>query len=142
MSQSPYAMFKTDGEAEKSGIKLNYGPFWIFVARSGGANKRFQRLLEAKMKPYRRAIQTETIDEKVAEALLRDAFVDGCVLGWGSEKFGEGKIEGETGDAVEFSKESCVKLFTDLPELYKDVQEQAGKVSLFRATSVEEDAGN
>lgn len=140
--KSPYEMFETNKDLEKDGIKLNYGPFWLYVARAGGANKKFSRLLEAKMKPYRRAIQTETIDEKVAEGLLREAFVEGVLLGWGSEAFGEGAIVGREKDRLEFSVAAAVQLFTDLPELYKDVQEQASKVSLFRVQNIEEDAGN
>lgn len=139
---SPYQMFKTDSNLEKDGIKLNYGPFWIYVARAGGANKKFQKMLEARLKPYRRAIQTETLDESIAATILREVFAEGVVLGWGSEQFGEGRMPDDKGKEMPFSVENVIKLFTDLPELYRDVQEQASKVSLFRASNIEEDVGN
>ena len=40
------------------------------------------------------------------------------------------------------TRDEMIKQFTDLPDLFKDIQEQAGKVSLFRSAELEEDAKN
>lgn len=129
---SLYQSFKTDENIEKNGIMLEYGttdggaPIRIRIARAGGANLKFARLLEQKTKPYRRQLQMETMDQNVQVAVLREVFAESVVLGWEN-------VEDENGKPLPFSKENCIKLFTDLPDLFADVREQANKSVLFRA---------
>lgn len=138
---SLYAQYKTDPELEKSGLWLEYGPNSkgneqrIRIARAGGANTQFQKRVEALTKPYRRQIQTEIIGNDMVTKLLRQAYAETVVLGWEN-------IEGPDGEEMQFSVENCVKLFTDLPDLFTDVQEQAQRAALFRAELREADAGN
>lgn len=139
---NPYAMFGTDANMEKQGIELDYGAFAIRIARTGGANKRFARVLDTKMRPLRRAIQSETLDEAVAAKVMAEVFAEAVVLGWSSTEFGEGKIPGKDGEPLEFTKANVLNLFLDLPELFADVREQAGKASLFRQSELEADAKN
>lgn len=140
---SLYKTFKTSGDLEKTGIYLQYGfvdddperPIRILIARAGGSNTKFARILEAKTKPYRRAIQTETMDPKMADNIFREVYAESVVLGWDN-------VSDVDGVALPFSKENVVKVFTDLPDLYADVREQANKAALFREAVLEEDAKN
>src|SRR3546814_8248505 len=63
---SPYELFGTDTKSEKDGIILDFGEFWLRIARAGGANKKFGRVLDAKMQPHRRAMQSGTLDDDLA----------------------------------------------------------------------------
>mgnify|MGYP000010431920 CR=1 FL=1 len=168
---SMYKQFKTDANLEKAGIDIDYGDFVIKIARAGGANKRFARIMEEKMKPVRRAMQTETLENARAEALLREAYADGVVLLWsvlvvadekgkplepvqlaGTYREEHGKdaehttlikgIEGPSGDVLPFTVENVAATFKALPDLFTDIREQAGKVGLFREQGQEADAGN
>lgn len=138
---SLYKSFKTDANLEKSGIELEYGenskgqPILIRIARAGGANSAYNKRLEVLTKPYRRQIQTETIDNKVLEKIVAQAFAETVVLGW------EG-VEDEDNNELTFSVDNVVKLFNDLPDLYKDIQEQAQKTALFRQEILEVDSKN
>ena len=132
---SPYELFKTDPKAETEGLTLDYGDFRIRIARAGGANRAFARALEARLKPYRRQLQTETLDEKIAERILREVYADHVILGWDG-------VTGPDGKAMAFARETVLKLFEDLPELFRDIQDQAGRVALFRAHNLEDDKGN
>ena len=138
---SLYKSFKTDANLEKSGIELEYGenskgqPILIRIARAGGANSAYNKRLEVLTKPYRRQIQTETVDNKVLEKIVAQAFAETVVLGW------EG-VEDEDNNDLPFSVDNVVKLFTDLPDLYKDIQEQAQKTALFRQEILEADSKN
>ncbi len=138
---SLYNQFKTDPELEKNGLWLEYGPNSkkqeqrIRIARAGGANSQFQKRMEALTKPYRRQIQTEIIGNDVVQRLMRQAYAETVVLGWEN-------IEGPDGADMPFTVENCVQLFTDLPDLFTDVQEQAQKAVLFRAEVREADSGN
>ena len=133
---SPYELFKTDEKFEvEQGVTLDYGEFKIRIARAGGANKRFGKLLNTRLKPHRRQMETDTMDEKVALKIMIETYADTIVLGW------EG-VKDETGKIMVYSKENVIKLFTDLPELFRDVQRQADNVALFRAEELAEDSKN
>jgi hypothetical protein len=136
-----YTQFKSDSNLEKAGILLEYGfdkdgkPITIRIARAGGSNAAFTKRMEAKVKPYRRQIQTETIDTQVVEKLLREVYAETVVLGWDN-------VSDADGNPMQFSFANCVKLFEDLPDLFKDIQEQSQRSALFRAELLEAAAGN
>lgn len=138
---SLYSQFKTEDSLEKQGILLEYGttedgkPICIRIARAGGANRAYEKRMEAEVKPYRRMIQNETIETSVVTRILRKVFAETVVLGWEN-------VQDESGKDIPFNVENCIKLFEDLPDLFKDVQEQAQRAALFRAEVREADAKN
>lgn len=131
----PYSVFRTDKALEKEGIVLDYGDFKIKVARAGGANSAFQKALTAKIRPYKRQLDAGTIPDDVAEKLFLDVYAESVVLGW------EGMTD-ENGNPLPYSKENAVKLFSDLPDLFRDVQNQAAAISNFRAEVTEDTIKN
>ena len=147
---NPFDMFQTDKSKEQDGIVLNYSDvFWIQITRAGGSNENYKRILTEKLKPFRRAIQTETIDEAASVRLMREAVAEGIVLNWGTGRYpeGAGSIPSSPsssfgGQPIPFSAANVTRVFEELPDLFNDVYEQANKVSLFRATETEGDAGN
>ena len=138
---SLYKTFQTSQHLEKNGIELQYGEndkgeeILIRIARAGGANSAYNKRLEALVKPYRRQITSETIDNRVLEKLILQAFAETVVLGWSG-------VEDAEGNALECTVENVIKLFTDLPDLFKDVQDQAQKSVLFREEILELESKN
>lgn len=133
---SLYSLFGTDKNMEQTGVILDYGNAGkIKIARAGGSNTKFSKVLEAKMRPYRRQYEAGTMSDEVANTMLIEAFAEAVVLGWED-------IKGPDGKNLKFSRENAIKLFTDLPDLFVDVREQSMKVSNFRMVEVEADAGN
>ena len=134
---SIYDLFATDPKAEaEAGLVLEYGSFGrITIRRAGGANKAFARALESKLRPYRRQMQAGTLDETLAERLLAEVYAETVLLGWEN-------IHGRDGQDIAFSHRAAAQLLTDLPELFRDVQEQAQKAANFRAAELAESAKN
>lgn len=133
---SLYQKFGTDRALEKTGIILDYGDgVKIRIARAGGANDAYAKRMEAKAKPHKRAIQTDTADKNVLDGVVKEVYAETVVLGW------EG-VTDQDGNEMVFSKENCVKLFNDLPDLWADVQAQAQQGTLFRMGVLETDAKN
>lgn len=136
-----YEQFQTDKTLEKEGIFLEYGtnskgkPIRFRIARAGGANVKFAKRLEAELKPFNYQLKNGSLDPELGNKLLRKVFAETVVLGW------EG-VEDENGQDMPFNAENCVKLFTDLPDLYADVKEQSDKGVLFRVAVREEAAKN
>lgn len=145
-----YEQFETDENLETAGIWLDYGDFRVRIARSGGANKKYSSLLEAKSKPYRRAIQTGIISEDRIRAILYEVFASAVILDWqiadgkesdGSTKWVQG-ISKKGGGTLPFSTENVLLTFKNLPALFTDIQSQAESITLFRAEELEADAKN
>lgn len=142
---SPFDIFGMDPSKETEGVVLNYSDaFWIKIARAGGSNENYKRVLADKLKPFRRAIQTESLGEEASGRLLREAVAEGIVLNWGTGRYpeGAGSIPGRDGQPIPFNVANVVKLFEALPDLFADVYDQASKQSLFRSAEAEVDAGN
>lgn len=139
---NPYSLFETDKQAEQEGVKIDYGDFWFQIARVGGSNEKFNNRLKALLNPYRRAIETETMDSKVQERLTTQTFIETALLGWGSKEHGEGKMIGRDGKALPFTKENATQLFEDLPDLLLDLIRTGSKMAVFRKSLLEDDLGN
>jgi len=130
---SIYETFDTDRSAEETGIKLNYGEFSITIARAGGANKRFLKMLERRLEPHQRAIQAGLMDETLARKIVAECFAECVVLGWDG-------VTNRAGEPIAYSKDACIALLLDLPDLFEELREQAMKTSNFRRAAREADA--
>ena len=136
-----YSQFKTDANLETSGIWLEYGttddnkPVRFKIARAGGSNKAFLKAIEKATRPYRKALQNNMMDNAVADRLFKDVFAETVVLGWEN-------VKGPDDQLIPFSKANAIQLFTDLPDLFNDIREQANQASLYREELLEADLGN
>ena len=131
-----YAQYETSDKFEKDGVDLEVSEGVRFrVARSGGQNKKYQQILAKLMKPYQRQFDQGTLDNDKAGNIMQLAFIKGCLLGW------EG-VTDRNDKPMEFNEGNALKLFGDLPDLFAQLQEQAGKVSNYRIEDIEEAAGN
>jgi hypothetical protein len=138
---SLFKQFATDPELEKKGILLDYGKnadgtsICIRIARAGGANKQFDKRMEALTKPIRRQLQNETAEAEQIDTIFRKLWAETVVLGWEN-------VQDEDGKPIPFNVANCVALFDKLPDLFADIQEQSRKAALFRKANLEADAKN
>ena len=142
---SMMSQFKTDPELETSGVEVDYGEFAVRIARAGGANKEYQKTLEKKTQPYRRAIDQGVFPRERLEAILMEVFSEAVVLNWyvGEESDRKRGIEDpDSGKIVEPTPAAILKVFKALPDLFWDLHEQAGKLAVFRRAAVEEESKN
>lgn len=116
---SIFDMFETDENIETSGIWINYGKGRrILVARAGGSNKKFERLIRDLTKPHRKAIKGESIDEETMTAILQEAYAKAVVLKW------EGITE-KDGTLIVCNWQNTMSLFKRLPALWTDLRDFA-----------------
>lgn len=138
---SLYKQFKTDESLEKEGVWIEYGetdkgdPIRIKIARAGGQNKAFAKVLERRTRPHRRALQNGTMDPQLAEDIFRETFAETVVLDWEN-------VDGPDGELMEFNKDNILQVFRDLPDLYADLKQQASSAAIFREEIRQEDLGN
>ena len=143
-----YGSFRSDTAAEQEGVELDYGSFRVTIARAGGANKSYERILEALTKPYRRAIQLETLDQKISEKIMKEALAKAVVLNWevlvdaegnpdsDGTDWRQGLEDPDTGELLEFTWENVLKVLQhiEIQNLYNDLRIQSGKEALFLQT--------
>jgi len=147
--------FKTDTNLEKKGIVIDYGDTRITIARAGGANKRFSRMLDAKTKPYRRAIALGSFDDERSNAILREVYAHTVVLNWeenvgtaADPKWEKGIAPSDAGvesteeKLLPVTPENVALVFSNLQDLFIDIQNQAQASALFRAELNDVAVGN
>lgn len=132
---SIYDVMGVDEQAQANGAELILGESTFICAYAGATNKTFESLLTAKTKPYRRAIQTNTMSMKLQDKILIEVYAKCIVLGWKD-------VFGLDGEEIKYSQEACIQIFTDLPILFKEIQEFASNHSVFRKELDDVDAGN
>ena len=139
-----YELFRTNPDLEKNGVEYEGENFLITIARAGGANKRYARMLEQHSRPYRRALQTETLGNDKAMELLYMTYADAVIIAWKTKVNGEWVegIEGPDGELLPFTRDNVIMTFKQLPDLFLEIQEQSGKVSIYRQDILESEAGN
>jgi hypothetical protein len=141
---SLYKDFKTSEKLEVEGVRFENGTYSYTLARSGGANKKFQKLFERLSRPHRRQLDNGTLDNVVAERLMREVFAKTVIIRW--ETFqNDGWVEGielEDGTIVPATPDTLVKVFEDLPDLFTQITEDAKSTAYFRQAGLEEDSGN
>lgn len=142
---SMYKQFRTDPKLESTGIVVDYGDFRVTVARAGGTNRKFARAMEAKSRPYRRRIQTETLDNDLANRLLREVYAETLILKWEVRvdgKWATGIENPDGGTPLPFNPKNVEAVLVELPDLFADLQDQSTSMRLYRQDLLEDDAGN
>lgn len=123
---SIFDMFETDESVETMGVLLRYGPtIRVLVARAGGSNKAFEKVVKNLTKPYRqllKAVQAGSAsddDAKVLEDLMQQAYAQTVVRGW------EGIQLKKDGPMVECTPENVLTIFKTIPQLWIDIRDFA-----------------
>jgi hypothetical protein len=141
MKMSLYKMYKTDAKKETEGIVVEYGtdskgnPVKFRVARGSKTNMHYQTILERETRPYRRLIQGDKLKKETENKLNILVFVKALLLGWEN-------VENENNEPMEFNQDNAIKLFTDLPDLFTELQTTAMDGNNFREEALEEEAKN
>lgn len=143
-------LFATDAAREEQGVAVRYTNFRVTLARAGGANRRYQKELEAALRPHRMALVRGVFPSDQLDAIYREVYASSVVRNWevvkvqedGGEEWVQG-IELEDGaDLAPFSKDAVLAAFNKFPEFYADVKEQASNIQLYRAAVQEAVEGN
>jgi hypothetical protein len=135
-----YSLFETDRNRETEGVWHPVTPKIKFLlARAGGTNTAFAKIIEAKTRKFRRPgvkIEDMQIDPESGQQIMIEAFAETIVLDW------VGVTNRDDGKAIKFSKAAVVKLLTDLPDLFIELQNVAANMATYRVASIKADSGN
>lgn len=136
-----YQSWKTDGKKESEGVEVQFeanedGTIPTFtICRMGDSNKEFAKMLDQLTKPYRRQMQLGTLPKSKDAEIFMEVFVCTVLRGWSN-------VQDENNNIIPFNKENAIKVFTDLPEIYKELQANSSNLALFRVDALEAEAKN
>ena len=144
---SIYNLYKSDVEKEKNGVVLMFADeeIRLTISRAGGGNTKYDRVVAANVKPYKRAIQADSISADKVNAILAKTFSESVIIKW------ETKVEGEYKEGVELegmeglqpaTPQNIAKVLIALPDLLEEIKAEATRISNFRLVVREEDAKN
>lgn len=142
---SPFAVYETNPEKEKTGVWLDFGAYGFKVRRAGPQNIKYTKALERAQRPHKAAIRRGKLDPDIAVRLARKVFCETVLVDWRKTVEGkttEGVMVGSDGADVPFSIPSAIELFTLLPDLLDDVYDASSDVSSFAFDADEETAKN
>lgn len=141
---SLYSNFGTDPKLEQQGLRVEYAtenperPIVFILARAGGANKEFSRVLEQLLRPHRQALRAKVVSkelEKAVELIYMQVFARTVVKGWEN-------VDDENGKSLPFTPDNALKVMTDLPQLYAALKSEAEDWTNYKLKELEDDAGN
>ena len=125
--------FGTDKNMESGeGIILDYGKDGrIKIHRAGGSNLRFSQVMAQKSRPYARQLAVDNLDEEISRRVMAEVYAETVVIGWDG-------VKDENDQDLPYSKEACVKLFLEVPELFLNVKAAALDAAQFRRIEKED----
>ena len=128
---SPYDTYGTDNNLESGqGVDIAY-PFGTFtIHRAGGTNKKFSTVFNAKLKPHIRKHDQGILEDEIKERILIETYAETVIIGWKD-------VHDRAGKKMSFNVKNCVKLLTDLPDLFTDIQLQAADFATFKGEQEE-----
>lgn len=154
----PLKNMLTDKDAEKNGVQFVYDEDTrLTIARAGGSNSDFFRVLNRLRKPYRRAIDAGVITEHKARALMQAVYIEAVIKKWETRRSIDGKlvwlvgIDGSWGaDSSLMDEHGILKptvenmqaTFDCVPDLWEDLEIEARKMATFRREELETEAKN
>jgi hypothetical protein len=124
--------FKTDRQRENEGVWVAIGDgARVKVARFN--NERYKQTFLEVSKPYKVQVRTGTLQEEVAQGILRDCFARAILLDW------EG-LQDDEGNDIPYSEEAAKELLA-IPDFMSMIEDFANSRELYRREA-QEQAGN
>lgn len=124
---------KTDATLEQEGAWVNIDEnSRVLIARMG--NERYKDMLQKKIKPYRHAIRSNTLDDSVMEKIIIEVMAFTVLLGWENIQ--------DDGQDIHYSTDNAKRLLTKYKDFRDLVAGFAQDAALFRKEELEEASKN
>lgn len=144
MSNILRKMYRTSKTLEETGVVLEYGDgVEVMVARAGGANRKYAKVLSRLTRPHRAAIQNEVLDETLGQEIMYQTYAQAVVKGWkGITKDILTNNDEDAEVELECTEENIIAVFKALPDLYEDIKKMSDSIAMFREETNSADSGN
>lgn len=136
---SSYDNMRTDPALENKGVWVEYGELKVLLARAGGANQHYNRIMDRRIKPIRRAMDLGQVSVEASVRIVREVFAETVILGWkvrdpkDPTKWINGVEDPDTGEILKPGKAAYEKVLAheDLRDLFQFIQQDASGQALY-----------
>ncbi len=138
---SLYSSFETDKDKEIDGVDFEYylnddgSVTTVKLARMGARNPRFLKAYEKYSRPYEAAIASKRITADQQMKININTFVETSLRGWDN-------LHDRNGQPIPFNVENAIKVLTEVPEWFMDLQQKALEKTAYLVESAKADAKN
>lgn len=142
-----YELYDTEKDLEREGVWYEPNPkFRVRLARAGGANQKYNALVERLSKPHRRALEANACDPSVVNKILKTAFSRTVITGWQVNvdgEFREGIADpSDVKNTLPFTCENVMAVLEKYNDLFLDLKDIADGASAFIKIEQEADSKN
>jgi hypothetical protein len=141
-------MMMTDPDLEKNGVWVVYNEETrILLARAGNFNTAYTRVLNAKTKPHKRAIDNELLSETKGRRILQEVYIETVIKRWETLQYGrwvrgiDGSFKG-VNEVLPETAENMIAAFEAVPDLWLCIVKDANLMVNYRREELEEEAKN
>lgn len=132
-------LFATDADKEVNGVVVEYravgGSIKVRISRAAGErNIEFAKCLQAKTKPYARAIANECMPPEVMKQVMAEAVAEKIVMEWDNKD--------DDGADIPCTPANVLKEFEESPDFLLFVIQEAQKLANFRKQYVDDAVKN
>lgn len=138
----PHEQFGISADASTEGVWLDYGDYAFHVTYTGEGteNKKFKKMMTAKLAPYTRYLEDSDITPpesalKAVKELTAEVFASTVILGWRD-------MTGKDGKPLAFNPKNCKTLLLEVPVLFAKLQEETRKFVNFQGKQRDADSKN
>lgn len=130
---NPRDKYAIDRAREAQGAVVQIDDMEFTVRSASASNRGYRYALAMAAGRHREELQGDGIKAfEVHESILIEAFADCVILGWKN-------VTNGNGHELEFSRESCIKLMEDCPDIWDRIREAALDRERFRPLAAQED---
>ena len=126
---------KPDLTKAEEGIWIDVGD-GLRIKVASLTNKKYIKMLRAKMKPYRTQVRSGRIKDEVVEGIVRECMARTVLLDW------EGLTEDDEETVIPYSTDKAKELLDAYPEFMQIVHDTACDHALFVADEDDESSEN
>lgn len=128
---SLYTQFETNIQKEQDGVPVTFDanedgtiPTFI-VARTGGANQEWAKVLEEETAPYRRLMDLGKLPKDLNDKILIRTFCRASLRPWSN-------VQNRQNQLIEYSLNNAIQLMTELPNLFSVLQVKANNIASYQ----------
>lgn len=138
--RSIWDLYETDLTKETEGFwyKVNK-KVSVRLARAGGANMAFTKVMEEKTREHRKrggVLEGDRVDVELMTDIMKQAFAETIILDW------KGFTKKADGKPLACSSKAAYEVMLALPDLYNELREAAGEAANYRIEDIQADVGN